>query len=306
MTTLIPQLEDELRRAAERGASSTAAQLAPSGRRLRIAVLGLGLSLAISAGAYAARGLWTPQLGNDTYGHPVAVGGALPAWQTERFAVLRREQTAADRGPLVQELLRRLDPALGEVRTDAVRKVATLPDGGVVVLIPTRVEEGFDPEVPDMKRDVLCTGVFWPTTGDANIGMCVDEVALDARQAEFSQTPLTRSQHEAELRFLNRLADRGTIQRFPGAAGAPTRFSVVPVEEYDRYTAAVGLAPDDRAYLLGVVPDEVRHVRARGYATRPVRNNMIVVPVALRDVGLGVDWLAADGEVIPIKPPHAG
>ena len=102
--------------------------------------IAVGLTLTAFAGtAFAAVAIWTPLLGNPRYGYnPGAATSAPPAAQLEALAVLRRPQTAADRGALSQAALTYVNDYTSGVRTAYVRLLATV-GSEAFVLVP--VEE---------------------------------------------------------------------------------------------------------------------------------------------------------------------
>jgi hypothetical protein len=132
--TLMPELHDALERAvAARAASAKARRWHPS-RRAGLLALG-GVVFAGSAVA-ATTAVWHPTLGSDKVGHPQVAHAAVPAAQLAALGVLRRPQTAADRGPDVQQLLHLLTGGqINGVHTDAIRVLRRNADG-ITLLVP--------------------------------------------------------------------------------------------------------------------------------------------------------------------------
>jgi hypothetical protein len=98
-------------------------------------VVGL-VALAVAAPTLAATQPWKPLLGDERRGTPSASGDQPPAGQLAGMGVLRRPQTAADRGALAQTALRLSDDNVDGVRTAAVRLLASPATDAV--LIPVR------------------------------------------------------------------------------------------------------------------------------------------------------------------------
>jgi hypothetical protein len=108
-------------------------------RRHRARWLALIAAGGVVAGgtALAATGAWHPVLGSPDRGpQPLAARAGVPADQLAALAILRRPQTDADRGPLVQSALKALSREfINGIHTDAIRVVHHGPRE-VVVLIP--------------------------------------------------------------------------------------------------------------------------------------------------------------------------
>ncbi|HEY4096859.1 MAG TPA: hypothetical protein VGM33_15165 [Baekduia sp.] len=118
--------------------------------------------------ALAATGAWHPVLGSPDRGpQPLAAGAGVPADQLAALAILRRPQTDADRGPLVQSALKVLSRELiNGIHTDAIRVVHHGPRE-VVVLIPAeRVGPHERGRRLPVERNVLClmSGSYLPAT----------------------------------------------------------------------------------------------------------------------------------------------
>ena len=155
MSDFFGQLEQQLREVARAdlatlGAAGVPAPVAVRRRRVRMRRrLIIVLLLLLAAGtAVAATGIWRPILGNTHYRPlPTISGAPPPAAQLAILGVLRRPQTAADRGAAT---LRQLQYATGTgVRTDYIRLLRRLPGGGAAVLEPVaRLPAPPGPPVP--------------------------------------------------------------------------------------------------------------------------------------------------------------
>jgi hypothetical protein len=124
----------------------------------------IGLALTAFAGsAFAAVAVWTPLLGNPQYGYnPGASTTAPPADQLAALAVLRRPQTAADRGALSAAALTYINDYTKGVRTPYVRLLATV-GGEAFVLVP--VEERRETPTSAPLADALCLYASEPNDG---------------------------------------------------------------------------------------------------------------------------------------------
>jgi hypothetical protein len=125
----------------------------------------IGLALTAFAGsAFAAVAVWTPLLGNQQYGYnPGAATSAPPATQLADLAVLRRPQTAADRGALSAAALTYINDYTEGVRTAYVRLLATV-GSEAFVLVP--VEERTETPTSTPLADALCLYV-----SDSSVGL---------------------------------------------------------------------------------------------------------------------------------------
>jgi hypothetical protein len=94
-------------------------------RRRRLRVLAPCLAVFLVTGtALATVGPWHPSLGNDRGGHPTTSATRLPTAATSTLAILRRQQSAADRGRDVTATLRIVGPQFHGVNVDDVRRLA--------------------------------------------------------------------------------------------------------------------------------------------------------------------------------------
>jgi hypothetical protein len=150
--TLIPEVHDALTRAVATG-HRTAPRWSPARRTLLLAAG----AIVISGSAIAATGGWHPILGDDHRGHPQPAKTSVPADQLAALAVLRRDQTAADRSADVRRILRLLPRSeINGVHVDAIRLLRQRSDGATV-LIPTEREGRHDTGYrSSLLRRVLC------------------------------------------------------------------------------------------------------------------------------------------------------
>jgi len=97
-------------------------------RPSRAGVLASLTGLLVAGGvATAATGVWNPPLGDSNRGHPTASSTDVPADQLQRFGVLRRLATAADRDAATLKSLSYLNARFEGVRTDRIRAPEGLP-----------------------------------------------------------------------------------------------------------------------------------------------------------------------------------
>ena len=122
--------------------------------------VGIALLTVGGAGA-AASSLWLSPAGNPLYGfNPGLTESAPPAAQLAALAVLRRAQTASDRGPGVAAALTDVNNFTTGIRSNYVRVLGTT-SAGPVVLVPvqTRNAAAAQPAI----QDALC--VYYPQNG---------------------------------------------------------------------------------------------------------------------------------------------
>lgn len=119
----------------------------------------IGVGMLVASGAATASSVWLAPAGNRLYGfNPGLSPSAPPASQLAALAVLRRPQTAADRGSDVQAALADVNEFTLGLRSDYVRVLARTGAGAVVL-------------APVERRDAASAG----TTGSAAIAnaLCV-------------------------------------------------------------------------------------------------------------------------------------
>jgi hypothetical protein len=145
--TLLPPVRAQLLDAAERrskaGRQTEPKRGRPWRRPLRVA--GIVIFLALAGGsAAAAAGLWQPVLGRPELDNtPQGVSEApIPRNARDMLGVLRRPQSAADRGSATRALLRHAGSESSGVRLDSVRLV-TLSNGSKVAVFSE--EKSVDP-----------------------------------------------------------------------------------------------------------------------------------------------------------------
>ncbi len=122
----------------------------------RIGLLAVGAVVATGTALAATIG-WHPVLGSGDGPRPVAANAPVPADQLDALAVLRRPQTAIDRGPIVRLALRHLPGQfITGIHTDAIRVIYQSPRE-LVVLIPAEHTGPSIPNVPHIThRNVMC------------------------------------------------------------------------------------------------------------------------------------------------------
>lgn len=104
----------------------------------RIGLLAVAGVIVTGTAVAATSGGWRPLLGSADRPRPLAATSSVPADQLAALAVLRRPQTEADRGPLVQEALRKLSrETINGIHTGAIRVLFRAPRE-VVVLVPAQ------------------------------------------------------------------------------------------------------------------------------------------------------------------------
>ncbi|WP_210491897.1 hypothetical protein [Patulibacter sp. SYSU D01012] len=173
----LPQLQESLLLANDR-------LIERAQRRARRFRLGLFTSVAVvgaSGVAVGAGALWGPILGHEDGNRPTSSATPAPSAQVQLLSVLRRPQTAADRGPDARAVLRAATARYGGLRTDTVRRVGTLPDGRSIVLLSV---ERLAPRVdaaPQAQRDALCLYLVRRTT--VSQSNCVSVGAVEQGRA---------------------------------------------------------------------------------------------------------------------------
>lgn len=282
--TLLPALSRDLEAAAERQAERHA-------RRRRIGMSGLAMVgvLVVGGGATAATGIWSPQVGDDRRGTPRISASEVPREQLDRFEVLRRPATPADRGPAVRSALTFLSPQYDGIRTESVRLLDPGVPGdkvaGATVLYPVERTDG--------KRDALCLFVTDPTDGGGTT--CTDtRGALDGKLVLGMMQMAQPRPGSPEARRRKRAFKRA--ERAAKASGE--RRVSFPMND-----------PVIEQRVIGLVPDGVdRVVWRHGSKTveAPVRNNLFVLRLNAPDrsstARRTVVWIDADGREIRAFP----
>jgi hypothetical protein len=181
--SLIPELESQLLIAAQR-TQARPVSARPRRRRGphgRLGLFGVIVALGLSGGgAYAARHLlWSPQLGTSGGGHAQPTTDPPPPGQLRALAVLRHPQTDADRGAASVAALQLMGNRwMGKVRVAYVRKLATLPNGDVAILVP--VQRGNPPRATPYRwpKAELCLWVGKPERDAMSGGGCATSETL--------------------------------------------------------------------------------------------------------------------------------
>ena len=194
MTTVLPELSDDLAAAAERLAVATPSLTRRRrGRRGRFVALCTAAIVGVGGVATAATGLWNPQIG-DGSGTPSVARDAPPQAQLDALGVLRRPQTDADRGENSEYTLRFFGSLRG-VRLHYVRLLGTDAGGAGFVLVPAASEgtngvrarlralkaqhEGGKPIAPP--KDPLCLFARDPSGSGGGNGCFSLQEVLDGR-----------------------------------------------------------------------------------------------------------------------------
>lgn len=273
--TVLAKLSDDLAAAAER-------QLRGATHRRRLTRGGLiAAACVVGAGGVAtASGLWSPTIGDDARGHPTISPSSPPAEQLERFGVLRRAPTEADRGAQSLYALRFQGDAMQGVRTEYIRLLATRPDGRGSVLIPARKGYG--------KPDALCL-FDQDTDGGGQSCWTTEEVARGA--AVIGSWPASP--------VLPPALPPGDPQAAAPREPLPDRAAPQLLRRLEP------LAPDARraggGRLSGLVPDGVAAVRIGDANPVSVHDNFFSAPWTPSPAAGGfgeITWLDADGAVV--------
>lgn len=299
---LVPGLGASLARRAQERAE------ARSGRRrhrFKVGFATLGAVALLSSGAYAARGLWQPELGqpNDTVAERPVADDAPPAELALRhLAPLRREQNDADRGTASQAALQ-ISAARMKVLTNSVRRLGEVPGVGTVVLVPMkRARSG---------EHVLCVAVDGGKGLESRSRVCSNvERFLDGGVVFGIGVPLPaelkREQEAAMREQLKRQARRHARLRKAGKKVPPGFLLSTPPELQARLVAEAKLD------VIGIVPDGVAQVRlTKDGQTFPVNENLFHGRVREADSGtLAPTFLGANGTPLPplvapkpVEPP---
>jgi hypothetical protein len=151
--TLMPEVHDALARAVATR-SARRRWWHPS---RRAGVLAIGAVIA-SGSAVAATSGWHPILGSADRGpRPLAAKAGVPADELAALAILRRPQTDADRGPLVQSALRVLSRlTINGIHTDAIRVIFHGPRELVLLVPAERVGHPVRGVASSTIRHALC------------------------------------------------------------------------------------------------------------------------------------------------------
>jgi hypothetical protein len=261
MTTLLPDLSRDLAEAAERAAARAAR---PRRRLLRFGLPLLAGTLAAGGVAAGAVGLWSPQIGGRGATGEIS-RAAPPRTELATLGVLRRPQTAADRGAASTAVLRMTNR---RVRVGAVRLLGAQGGHGGVVLVPVtgtgprglieiaRARRATAMGQPPPPRPTLC---LYARDGDgAGVG-CFTLADIRAGRADMGLIPPPRKTAAQVARF-NARADE--IQR---------RHPERKVPHY--------VQPTGQATRFGLVPDGIASVRAGdgpGAAVARVHDNFFV------------------------------
>lgn len=301
---LVPGLGASLARRAEERAE------ARSGRRrhrLKVGFATLGAAALLSSGAYAARGLWQPELGRPTDAaaeRPVADDAPPAELALRHLAPLRREQNDADRGTASQAVLQ-ISAARMKVLTDSVRRLGEVPEVGTVVLVPMqRARSG---------EHVLCVAVDGGKGIESRSRACSNvERFLDGGVVFGIGVPLPDDLEDKlaaarKEQFELRQRQFAQRQRHDGDGAKGVYFTTPPVLQQR-------LVAEAKLDVIGVVPDGVAKVRlTKDGKVFPVEGNLFHGRVREADSGnLAATFLDAHDNPLPplvapkpVEPPTA-
>ncbi|MDO9353173.1 MAG: hypothetical protein Q7T55_05730 [Solirubrobacteraceae bacterium] len=305
MKPLFPDVAERLRAAADEREHPAPHELPSRPRRSsrrpgwRTGLVALAGGLLISTGAYAARGLWQPELGTEN-GRPTAIAGPPSMSLVDRFAVLRRPQTEADRGAASQQALKFTGSADDGVRTDFVRRLEPAGTDDAVVLVPITMGDG---------SERLCV---WVGPREAREGVGGSRGCGTAREAlqgsmwiGIGEMPDRDDPDEAELASLRRQQsailgpDRGSADR--DGLSADDKAALADLDEKLREASGRALA-DHTLRVVGLVPDGVTQVRLGNPARIvPIHDNVYSLVILERELGnpMRAELLDGDGKTIP-------
>jgi hypothetical protein len=269
MTTVLPELSDDLAAAAERLAvTAPSTTRGRRGRRARFVALCTAAIVGVGGVATAATGLWNPQIG-DGSDAPSVARDAPPQAQLDALGVLRRPQTDADRGENSEYTLKFFGSLRG-VRLAYVRLLGTEAGGAGYVLVPA-ASEGTD-GVPARLRALKAQH-------DAGAGGVPPKDSLSA-----TKDPLCLFARDPS-----------------GSGGGVNCFSLQQVLDG---RATMGRSPAHGPLTqFGLVADNVAQVRAGNGPTAPVvdvRDNFfeITTPIAEDSEPTALHFLDGDGREI--------
>jgi hypothetical protein len=262
--TLMPELHDALARAV-----ATRPGVKRWRRPGRTGLLAVG-AVILTGSALAATGGWQPVLGTNRGGHPKDTLVPLPPAQSAQLGVLRRAQTAADRGPGVRAVLPMLDrDEINGVHTNEIRLLRDRPDG-VAILVPAERVGRHDPGyTSSIQRQVLC-------------------LMTSARVT--SKTVTVKDPH-------------GTAHTARTYGGLIAGQSCGGVPQLRANQIAMSTRSNAGWIYSGLVPDGVARVIVRrlaenGSLSVPVRENLYEVNIGSDPRVASVKWLDARGRTI--------
>lgn len=276
---------------------------------------GSGSTTRPAAASSPAAGVWRTQVGDARRGRAAISASPVPVAQRDHLAVLRRPQTAVDRGPEVRRLLRMVGPNYTGVRTGSVRLLAPARrDGtmGAQVLIPVErangVKDALCVYTADIESDGVsadCKTMRQVLTGQNSLSI-VREAPLTATQLAAQRRAAATSVHRARA---GRRAVRKALEPLPRDRDQRIRVLRRAYAKANQKAAVIRVqipkAIDSRFPAL--VPDGVATVvRTDGTrrTTAKVTNNHydIVVPGRAETPGT-ITWLDAQGRTLrTIKP----
>jgi hypothetical protein len=171
---ILPQLQEALVVASDQ----MVARRRRRTQRFRLGLLTSAAVVSLGGGAVASQSLWAPLLGWEDGNRPSVSRQAAPTAQAEVLGVLRREQTAVDRGPVGRAALRRLTGRYVGVKVSSLR---VLPDafGTSSVLLPVSTVRGTTQGVATTSNgDALCLHVAYDASMQSGARRCFTTAEL--------------------------------------------------------------------------------------------------------------------------------
>lgn len=146
----LPQLQESLLLANDRLVERARRRA----RRFRLGLMTSAAVVSLGGAAVAGTALWGPVLGFEDGNRPTASSTPVPASQLAVLGVLRRDQTAADRGPVAREALALATKQYVGIRVASVRVLHDAPSGKALVLVPVANLQPVAADAPSGVDDV--------------------------------------------------------------------------------------------------------------------------------------------------------
>lgn len=173
----LPQLHESLLIANERLVDRARRRA----RLFRTGMLSSVAAVSIGGAAVAGQALWGPVLGHEDGNRPTATGSPVPAEQRSLLGVLRRDQTATDRGAAARAALAAATREYRGVRLGDVRLMREGRDGDTLVLIPVAGLAATGRPGTSSRDDALC--VATGRNGDVSSLSCFSAQDVRAGRA---------------------------------------------------------------------------------------------------------------------------
>lgn len=289
----LPQLHESLLIANERLVDRARRRA----RLFRTGLISSAAVLSIGGAATAGLALWNPILGHEDGNRPSISSSPVPVSQSATLGVLRREQTAADRGLMAQEALAAATRRYVGVRLSGVRVIVGDGAGTGLALVPVDRLRPRSTAGPTVTDDALC--VFGRTA------------ATDFELRCFSTTDVRegRATGSVGARSWGLVPDGVAQISVPSAGSEP---QVLPVRD-NAFTAATStIDPRDRSVTW--LDDRGRTITPAGGTAMnlPVRSAVrTTVPDGFHDCGsdrgdVVPDAIACGPEAERYVPPATG